>query len=89
MLMQLDQLGEIRLPDRARHFSILQHSLNVLVLEDRLDLYRHLPTRFLPGRPQSQTRTLSGAASAVNPQLGRWVASWANAASRIRAFGVT
>src|SRR5262249_49488186 len=37
-LMQLDQLGQLRLRDRAGRLRVFQHGLNVLVLEDRLDL---------------------------------------------------
>src|SRR3954453_13138507 len=36
-LVQLDQLGQVRLPNRAGDFRVLQQRLNVLVLEDRLD----------------------------------------------------
>ena len=40
--MSFDQFSKLRLLDRARAFSVLQQALNVLVLEDRLDLDRHL-----------------------------------------------
>src|SRR3954451_14219375 len=36
-LVQLDELGQVGLPNRARDFCVLQQRLNVLVLEDRLD----------------------------------------------------
>src|SRR5207302_3926290 len=60
-LVQLDQLGQLELADRARHFCVLQQSLDVLVLEDRLDLYGHLPTGSClsagsPKRARSQAR---------------------------------
>ena len=41
-LMSFDQLSKLGLPNRARAFSVLQQSLDVLVLEDRVDLDGHL-----------------------------------------------
>src|SRR4029077_7167661 len=41
-LMRLYEVGNVGLANRARAFSVLQQSLDVLVLEDRLDLDRHL-----------------------------------------------
>jgi hypothetical protein len=37
----LDQVGKVGLPDGSGAFRVLQQSLDVLVLEDRVDLYRH------------------------------------------------
>ena len=66
-LMSLDQLSKLRLLDRARAFSVLQQSLDVLVLEDRLDLDGHLPNVLMPLGRRSQTRGFQVAATPVNP----------------------